>query len=58
MTMTYTEAMFKGNYEETSKHYKLEDFRCLVKVLDIPDQYPHMHPDLIKHFEEQYEAVE
>lgn len=27
-----------------------------VKVLDIPDHYPHMHPELIKAFEDQYEA--
>lgn len=25
------------------------------KVLNIPDKYPHMHPELIKAFEEQYE---
>lgn len=24
-------------------------------ILDIPDQYEHMHPELIKAFEEQYE---
>jgi predicted protein tyrosine phosphatase len=28
-----------------------------VKVLDIPDKYPHMHPLLIAAFEEQYEPV-
>lgn len=27
-----------------------------VKVLDIPDAYPHMAPELIQAFEEQYEA--
>lgn len=26
-----------------------------VKVLNIPDDYEHMHPELIKAFEEQYE---
>lgn len=25
------------------------------KILDIPDKYPHMHPNLIKAFQEQYE---
>ena len=25
------------------------------KVLNIPDEYPHMHPELIKAFKEQYE---
>lgn len=28
-----------------------------VKVLDIPDQYEHMHPELIKAFGEQYEEI-
>ncbi len=27
------------------------------KVLDIPDCYEHMHPELIKAFEEQYESI-
>jgi predicted protein tyrosine phosphatase len=27
------------------------------KVLDIPDIHPHMHPSLIKAFEEQYEPI-
>lgn len=27
------------------------------KVLNIPDTYPHMHPALIKAFEEQYEPL-
>jgi predicted protein tyrosine phosphatase len=29
-----------------------------VKVLNIPDMYEHMHPELIKAFEEQYEPIE
>jgi predicted protein tyrosine phosphatase len=28
-----------------------------VKVLDIPDTFPHMHPSLIEAFKEQYEDV-
>jgi len=47
----------KENYEETNKHFRLEEFPCLVKVLDIPDQYEHMHPELVKHFEEQFEVI-
>lgn len=27
-----------------------------IKVLDIPDRYDYMNPDLIEHFNEQYEA--
>lgn len=26
-------------------------------VLDIPDQYEHMHPELVKAFEEQFESI-
>jgi predicted protein tyrosine phosphatase len=28
-----------------------------VKTLDIPDDYEHMHPELIKAFEQQYEVI-
>lgn len=28
-----------------------------IKVLNIPDQYPHMHPELIKEFKKQYEEI-
>lgn len=34
------------------------DIAHKVKVLDIPDQYEHMHPELIKAFNEQYEPLE
>lgn len=48
----------KENYDNTLKRFG-ED--CLnesvVKVLHIPDQFPHMHPNLIKAFEEQYEPI-
>lgn len=27
------------------------------RILNIPDQYPHMHPKLIEAFEEQYEKI-
>lgn len=43
------------NYETVTKIFNLEDFPCLVKVLDIPDRYEHMHPQLIEAFKEQYE---
>lgn len=43
------------NYEAVTKRFNLEDFPCLVKVLDIPDRYEHMHPQLIEAFKEQYE---
>ena len=28
-----------------------------VRVLNIPDKYEHMHPELVKAFEEQYEEI-
>lgn len=43
------------NYEAVTKRFNLEDFPCLVRVLDIPDRYEHMHPQLIEAFKEQYE---
>jgi len=36
----------------------LSDCKALIKVLDIPDQYEHMHPELIKAFEAQYEELD
>lgn len=51
----------KANYEQVQKYFADEgtDLHSLVKVvvLNIPDQYPHMHPELIKAFEEQYEPI-
>lgn len=44
----------KENYEMFKKRVDdVGDYN--VKVLDIPDRYEHMHPELIKSFEEQYE---
>jgi predicted protein tyrosine phosphatase len=44
------------NYEEVLDHFPaiVEKER---KVLNIPDKYSHMHPSLIKAFEEQYEPI-
>lgn len=47
----------QDNYEDVASHFDLSDFRCLIKVLDIPDQFEHMHPKLVKAFEEQYETL-
>lgn len=46
----------KENYDFVKDHLDFEDKE--IVVLDIPDKYPHMHPDLIKCFEEQYEPLE
>lgn len=48
----------KENYNSVSRHYDLSTFNVEVLVLDIPDQYDHMHPELIKSFEQQFESVE
>lgn len=51
----------KHNYQQIKQWFKEQgqDLHDLanVKVLDIPDSYPHMHPELIKAFEEQYEPL-
>lgn len=41
------------NYKMAS--YEFDFSESDVRVLDIPDQYEHMHPELIKAFKEQYE---
>lgn len=45
------------NYRTATQKFDLDSFKCTVKVLDIPDQYDYMHPNLIEAFEEQYEPV-
>lgn len=48
----------KENYNTASKHWHFNDISFAdkqIRVLDIPDQFPHMHPELQKEFETQYE---
>lgn len=54
----------KHNYEQVKTSYEADgsnigdfdkDFN--IKVLDIPDKYPHMHPELQQAFKEQYEPI-
>ena len=50
----------KENYEQVVKQLDGEAFDFVdkkSKVLNIPDQYPHMHPELIKAFKGQYEDI-
>lgn len=51
----------KHNYEQVKHFYAEEhidiDERYNIKVLDIPDSYEHMHPELIAAFEQQYEVL-
>lgn len=46
------------NHWDVAKRFDLDDLTkngTIIKVLNIPDDYEHMHPELIKHFKEQYE---
>ena len=45
----------KENHDTVAKNFDLTEFPCKVIVLDIPDQYEHMHVKLIEAFKEQYE---
>jgi len=51
----------KSNYEATKKRFAAEeidlDERYNIKVLDIPDIHPHMHPKLVEAFITQYEIL-
>ncbi len=48
----------QSNFEGIQSKFPGALDECVVKVLDIPDMYPHMHPELIKSFEQQYESIE
>lgn len=46
------------NQWDVAKRFDLDDIASkgtVIQVLNIPDDYEHMHPELIKHFKEQYE---
>ena len=45
------------NRDEVDKTYELDTIgiQKSIKVLNIPDDYAHMHPKLIESFKEQYE---
>ena len=51
----------RHNYEQVRQYYLKEHFdideEFNIKVLDIPDSFPHMAPELIQAFEEQYEKI-
>ena len=48
----------KDNYlTALNKFPGLDQFEGQLRVLDIPDRFPHMHPELIKAFKEQYEDL-
>lgn len=43
------------NYLRIAQKFDLDSFDCDIKCLNIPDDYDHMNPELIKHFNQQYE---
>lgn len=48
----------KENFENAVAEFGEEVFKeTPTKVLDIPDRYPHMHPELQQAFKEQYEPI-
>jgi predicted protein tyrosine phosphatase len=48
----------KENYEQAVGEFGEDIFKMKpTRVLDIPDDHPHMHPELIKAFNQQYEPV-
>ena len=50
----------RENFLATKIKYGLDEVKnrgTIITILDIPDDYEHMHPELIKHFEKQYEEL-
>lgn len=47
----------ENNYRSVSQKFALTRFNCEVVTLNIPDEYDHMHPELINHFICQFEQV-
>ena len=45
------------NYDQAGFYFDLVPYKDRIKVLDIPDEYEHMDPQLIDHFYQQYEAI-
>lgn len=46
------------NWQAAKEKFGPGEWRQKSKVLDIPDTYEHMHPELIKAFNEQYERID
>ena len=45
------------NYSQAIQKFGAENINHKCKVLNIPDTFEHMHPELIKEFEQQYEPI-
>lgn len=60
LVMWASEIVFvnEENHWDVARRFDLDDLAkngTVIKVLNIPDDYDHMHPELIRHFKEQYE---
>lgn len=45
------------NYAHAVAKFGAKNINHKCKVFNIPDSFSHMHPELIKEFEQQYEPV-
>lgn len=45
------------NYDNAGFYFDLVPYMDKIKILEIEDKHPHMHPELIAAFEEQYEPL-
>lgn len=46
-----------SNYASAHKKWDFKNMDKQIRVLNIPDQYEHMHPELMNHFKNQYENL-
>jgi predicted protein tyrosine phosphatase len=46
------------NYRTVCLRFDLDTFDCKIRVLNIPDYYNHMQPELVMAFDAQYEPVD
>lgn len=47
----------RENYRTACIIFDEQEFAYKSKILDIPDEYNHMHPKLVKAFKQQYEPL-
>lgn len=47
----------KENFDEADKKFDLSEYMPKIKVLNIPDNFEHMHPEIIHAYRSQYEDI-
>ena len=45
------------NYDQAGYYFDLTPYMDYIKILEVEDQFEHMHPDMIAEFERQYESL-